>query len=105
MERSDLAIIIPAFNEEDTISKIVKESLKFGDVIVINDGSTDKTKLIANNSGAIVLDNAKVQGYDKTINRGFDYAFKKEYLYVVTLDADGQHDPKYIPYLIIMKTS
>ena len=35
MERSDLAIIIPAFNEEDTISKIVKESLKFGDVIVI----------------------------------------------------------------------
>ena len=54
MDRSQVAIVIPAFNEEKTISKIVSKARYYGQVIVIDDGSSDKTLEIAKKSGAIV---------------------------------------------------
>ena len=100
MERSSLAIIIPAFNEAKTISKMVKKCLKYGEVIVIDDGSKDKTGIKASDSGAIVLNHPFTNGYDKALNTGFIYALKRKYSFIVTIDADGQHDPSQIPYLI-----
>ena len=100
MARSDIAIVIPAFNEEKTIYFVVEKSLKYGDVIVINDGSTDRTEYIAKKAGAIVLSNEVPQGYDEALNKGFEFVTKKHYHFVVTIDADGQHNPIYIPKLI-----
>ena len=100
MERYSLAIIIPAFNESDTITNIVKNCLKYGDVFVINDGSKDNTGLKASKCGAIVLNNNFSKGYYKAINTGFNYATQKNYQYILTIDADGQHDPKEIPHIV-----
>ncbi len=100
MERYSLAIIIPAFNESDTITNIVKNCLKYGDVFVINDGSKDNTGLKASKCGAIVLNHNFSKGYDKAINTGFNYATQKNYQYILTIDADGQHDPKEIPHIV-----
>ena len=100
MERSSLAIIIPAFNEAKTISKIVKKCFKYGEVIVINDSSSDETAIKAKESGAIVLNNSSPNGYDKALNTGFNYALKKNYSFIITIDGDGQHDTRDIPFLI-----
>ena len=100
MARSDVAILVPAFNEEKSIYSVIKKSLMHGEVIVINDGSTDKTGLIAKKAGAIVLDNKKSEGYDNALNKGFKFVSKKHYEFIVTIDADGQHNPTYIPKLI-----
>ena len=55
-----ILIVIPAFNEDTTISQVVKNCKKFGDVLVINDGSIDKTMFLAKSSGAIVLSNKRI---------------------------------------------
>ena len=70
MERFKLAIIIPAFNEEKTISNIVKKSKKYGKVLVINDASNDRTMLLAKKNGAKVFNNDKNLGYCYSINLG-----------------------------------
>ena len=77
MERSKIVIIIPALNEEKTISKIVKECRKYGKVIVVNDGSKDNTAFLAREAGAFVINNSKNLGYEKSLNRGFKLASKK----------------------------
>lgn len=100
MARSDVAIIIPAFNEEKSIFFVIKKSLKYGDVIVINDGSNDNTKIISESAGAIVLNNKKPGGYDNALNKGFEFVANKNYHFAVTIDADGQHDPLCIPKLL-----
>ena len=76
MVRSKVAIIIPAFNEEETITKVVKEATKFGKVIVIDDGSLDKTGEKAKRSGAILQIHKANLGYDAALNTGFKKAVK-----------------------------
>jgi glycosyltransferase involved in cell wall biosynthesis len=93
MDRSRIAIVIPALNEETTIYNIVKQSLNYGHVIVINDGSTDLTSEIAKKAGAIVIDNLHNQGYDRALDIGFKEASIRKYEAIITLDADGQHNP------------
>lgn len=100
MDRYSLAIIIPAFNESNTITNVVENCRKYGEVIVINDGSNDNTGLKAAKCGAIVLSHDFPKGYDKAINTGFNYAIRGNYQYLLTLDADGQHDPKEIPLIV-----
>ena len=100
MGRSDVAIIIPAFNEEKSIENIVTSCSKYGKVIVINDGSNDKTSYKATKAGSLVLNHSKKKGYDAALNTGFSYAFQKKYKFFITLDADGQHDPSYLPLFI-----
>ena len=93
MDRSRVAIVIPAFNEEKTISKVVRAANKFGKSIVVNDGSKDNTGEIAKRSGAIVFMHKINLGYDAALNTGFKKAAKLKFDYIITLDADGQHDP------------
>lgn len=96
-----LIAIIPAFNEESTIGDVIKATSSLVDeVLVINDGSTDKTIEIAMNSGATIIDNIVNRGLGKTIQRGYDEAIKRGADIVVQLDADGQYDPAEIPKLI-----
>jgi len=93
-----ITAIIPAYNEEETIGEVVRETLQYVDeVIVIDDGSTDKTSIIAENAGAKVVRHRENKGYIEALRTGFKNATGD---IIVTLDADGQHPPKYIPKLI-----
>lgn len=93
--------IIPAFNEESTIENIIKGTSGFADeILVINDGSTDRTKEIAIGAGAIVIDNIVNRGLGITIKRGHKEALNRGADIIVQLDADGQYEPSQIPLLI-----
>lgn len=70
--------IIPSYNEESTIESVIKNTRRFVDeVLVINDGSTDKTAENSKNAGAIVIDNIVNRGLGKTIQRGYAEAIKR----------------------------
>lgn len=85
--------VVPAFNEEETISDVVNSLLsKVTQVIVVDDCSRDKTGVLAKKAGAVVLNNETNLGYDRSLNRGFEEAFKSGAHVVFTFDADGQHD-------------
>ena len=88
---------IPAFNEERTIQDIIVRSSYYGDVLVLNDGSTDKTEYIARTVGAKVANHLENEGYGSTLKDIFALANELNYDILVTLDADGQHNPDEIP--------
>lgn len=98
-----IAIVIPAFNEENTIQKVVIESSDYGDVIVIDDGSSDSTPSILKKLGCTVITNKKNLGYDLSLKIGFLYCINQNYDYILTIDADNQHKSadlgKFIKYL------
>lgn len=93
--------IIPAFNEEKTIGEVVSKSKKYADqIIVIDDGSKDGTCRIAADSGATVYRHLVNRGLGGALGTGIKAALQNEADIIVTLDADGQHDPAEIPRLI-----
>lgn len=98
--RKALLIVIPAFDEAETIREIVMKCNEYGDVLVINDGSTDQTGHEAINAGAILLSNAKNLGYEASLNVGYKYALKNKYESMLTMDADGQLPASSIPLFI-----
>lgn len=93
-------IVIPAYNEELTIGSVVALAKKYGDVLVVDDGSKDRTSEIAQNAGAIVVRHETNKGKGAALKTGFGYALSNAYDVVVTIDADGQHNPDEIPHLI-----
>lgn len=88
---NDLVILIPAFNEEKNLKKILIELKNIADTLIVNDGSTDLTKKIAKTFATFVINNNKNYGYDYSLIRGFKFLLKKKYKYILTFDADGQH--------------
>ncbi len=93
-----VSAVIPAYCEEKTIASVVERCLPFVDeVIVVNDGSTDDTSITARNAGAHVIEQSTNMGVIYAIRRGLREATGD---IIVTLDADGQHDPAEIPMLI-----
>jgi glycosyltransferase involved in cell wall biosynthesis len=97
MDRSEIAIIIPAFNEEQSIGRVVEAVFPYGIVIVVNDASKDATSEVAARAGGIVVSHDNNQGYDAAINTGFAKASDLSCKFSVTFDADGQHNPLLIP--------
>ena len=97
MVRSSLAIIIPAKNEKNTIVDVIYRAKKYGQIIVIDDASEDETSEISKQAGAIVIKNSKTLFYDKTLEQGFNAALDKNFKFVITMDADGEHDYQDIP--------
>ena len=93
-------VAIPAYNEALTIGSVVLLSKKYGDVLVVDDGSTDGTYDIARFSGAHVVKHPKNMGKGRALKTAFEYAIGRGYDIVVTIDADGQHNPEEIPKLI-----
>ncbi len=92
---------LPAFNEEKTIANIIKRLRNYvNDVVVYDDGSSDMTSNIAKNSGAFLIRNSKNKGKGVAFSVLFKEAKRMGADIVVTLDADGQHDPDDIPNLI-----
>jgi glycosyltransferase involved in cell wall biosynthesis len=95
--------IIPAYNECERIGKVVskiREAAEDLDVLVIDDGSLDKTSLCARDAGAKVVRLSSNMGYGVALQTGFKYAYEKDYDFLVQLDGDGQHNPAYIPDML-----
>ena len=95
--------IIPAWNEASIIGRTISEVFAAEPdtaVVVVDDGSTDRTVQIAAQSGAEVLQLPFNMGVGAAMRTGFLYAQREGYDYVVQVDADGQHDPANIPLLI-----
>lgn len=92
--------LIPAYNEEDRLGRVIVGTKKFLPVLVVDDGSTDRTSAIARENGAEVLCQDPNRGKGAALITGFRYALEHGYDAVVTLDADGQHDPGEIPLFI-----
>jgi glycosyltransferase involved in cell wall biosynthesis len=96
---SSVAVLLPAYNEEIAIGSMVILSLEYADeVIVIDDGSTDRTAQISKLAGATVLSHQTNKGKGVALKTGFEYA--SGYDIIITIDADGQHNPSEIPKLI-----
>ena len=93
-------IIIPAYNEELTIGSVVALARKYGDVLVVDDGSSDRTSEIAQKAGAVLIRHDSNRGKGAALGTGFEYALSKNYDVVVTLDGDGQHNPDEIPLIL-----
>ena len=92
---------IPAYNVEKTIAKVVLETSKFvDDVIVCDDGSADLTAEIAEHLGAYVVRHERNLGYGAAIQSLFKKARELNADVLVTLDGDGQHNPSEIPMLV-----
>lgn len=93
MANNKVAIIIPAHNEAATIENVVCTIKKYTDalVIVVNDASTDETKILAENAGATVIDLPVQLGAWGAMQAGMRYAQQEEVDIVVTFDADNQH--------------
>ncbi|MGN6182424.1 MAG: glycosyltransferase family 2 protein [Thermoanaerobaculia bacterium] len=93
--------IIPALNAERTLANVVKATLaQTPDVLVIDDGSTDRTSDVARDAGATVLRHEVNRGKGAALKTGFAYALERNSEAVLTLDADGQHLPGEIPKFI-----
>jgi glycosyltransferase involved in cell wall biosynthesis len=89
--------LIPAYNEAEHVAAVVSGALHHLPVLVIDDGSSDKTATQAEAAGATVLRQTPNQGKGTALRRGFHWAIDEAYEAVLTLDADGQHDPAEIP--------
>lgn len=97
-------VIIPAYNEEESIEKVVNsvysENIDNCDVLVVNDGSKDKTVQKVRNTKAILIDLPNNLGIGGAVQTGYLYAKKNDYDIAIQLDGDGQHNPRYISELI-----
>jgi len=99
--RQKIFIIIPAYNEESSIGKVVNDVAKHATkVIVVDDGSTDQTADNVKNRKAVVIKHMCNLGQGAALQTGFDYAKYKNADVAVTFDADGQQNPADIPKLI-----
>jgi len=94
-------VAIPAYNEEVAIGSIVLRSRKYADkVVVVDDGSVDKTAEIARMAGAEVISHKINEGKGAAIRDAFEYAKKTNTDILVLIDGDGQHNPDEIPLLL-----
>lgn len=88
----NVTLVIPALNEEETVEALLKDLFKVSQrIIVVDDGSTDRTGVIARKAGAEVLRHDLCKGYDVSVSDGLNHAFQTGSEIVVTCDADGQH--------------
>jgi glycosyltransferase involved in cell wall biosynthesis len=92
--------LIPAHNESTRIGPVIDGVSQYLPVLVVDDGSTDNTSEIARLHGAVVVRQEPNQGKGAALLNGFGHFLAGEYNAVITLDADGQHDPAEIPLFV-----
>lgn len=103
MEEKTL-VIIPAFNEEEALAGViagVRASAPGLDILVVDDGSTDRTAEKARQGGAYLVSHAVNLGYGAALQTGYRFAARKGYAHALQMDGDGQHDPASIPDLLL----
>lgn len=97
MSNRKILALIPAYNEATRLAAVVSGALVHLPVLVVDDGSSDDTAAVAERAGATVLRQRPNQGKGVALRAGFRQAIAAGYDAVLTLDADGQHDPAEIP--------
>jgi len=96
-----LFVVMPSFNEEECIGKVISKVKKYvNNIIVVDDGSSDKTGETAKNKGCYVLTFVVNRGVGAATSAGIEFALKKGADIIVTLDADGQHMPREVPRIV-----
>lgn len=105
--KNDVYLVVPAYNEEKTVSEIIEGIANEGyNVILVNDGSEDKTLELAINSKRkypnkiFIVSHMINRGLGATLNTGMETAIKKDAKYIITFDADGQHAIEDIPKVV-----
>jgi glycosyltransferase involved in cell wall biosynthesis len=99
----DRIAIVPALNEEQTVGRVIDEIRAFDpgfDVVVVDDGSTDRTAGVAADRGAHVLRLPFNLGIGGAVQTGYRFAFEHGYDVAVQVDGDGQHDPSELPKIL-----
>jgi glycosyltransferase involved in cell wall biosynthesis len=99
----DRIAIVPALNEEETVGRVIDEINAFDpgfDIVVVDDGSTDRTAGVAADRGAHVLRLPFNLGIGGAMQTGFRFAFEQGYDIAVQIDGDGQHDPSQLPKIL-----
>jgi len=95
--KTKIAAVIPAYNEEKHIGEVVRRTRQtLADVLVVDDGSVDKTAESARKAGAEVIVHEANQGKGETIKTGLRHWMDRQFDLVIILDADGQHRPEEI---------
>ncbi|HSN76998.1 MAG TPA: glycosyltransferase family 2 protein, partial [Anaerolineae bacterium] len=97
MDTPNTLALIPAYNEAQRIAPVIAATLQHLPALVVDDGSRDDTAGVAEAAGATVLRQAPNQGKGAALRAGLRWALDRRYDAVLTLDADGQHDPAEIP--------
>jgi glycosyltransferase involved in cell wall biosynthesis len=103
MENKNIWIVIAAYNEQDSISSVVKGLLHFDDslrIVVVDDGSSDETIKAACQFNVTVLRHPVNLGQGAALATGIEYALKNNADIIITFDADGQMDPADIPGMV-----
>lgn len=98
MSLNSICALIPAYNAETSIGAVIDRTKEYlPGVIVVNDGSTDRTGEVARRHEAEIISIASNRGKGYALRQGFERALSNGCRAIVTLDADGQHDPGDIP--------
>jgi glycosyltransferase involved in cell wall biosynthesis len=94
-------VVIPAYREQRMIGDVVQRVRKYvPTVVIVDDGSSDRTAEEAAAAGAVVIRHARNLGKGVALNTGFEHARRNGFDCLITMDADGQHDPADIPRFI-----
>lgn len=98
---SSTHVIVPAYNEQDAIGEVVRELRDLSVIVlVVDDGSSDKTGAAAHDAGAAVVTHPLNRGQGAAIQTGIDYCLGRGAEVIVTFDADGQHSVDDVPSLV-----
>jgi glycosyltransferase involved in cell wall biosynthesis len=99
--RGAIAVLIPAYNASRSLRGVIEGIKGYGlDIVVIDDGSTDTTTEIARDAGVQALRHRFNRGKGVALRTGFRFLLHQGYGAIITIDADGQHDPSFIPHFI-----
>ena len=105
MAEKELLVIIPAYNEEKNIYRVFEQLEEFdipsiADVLVIDDASTDHTGEIVRKKQYGLISHIYNLGYGSALQSGYKYAVRRNYEYVIQLDADGRMTPVTFPWFM-----
>lgn len=96
-----IGVLIPAYNAAESLRGVIEGIKGYGlAIVVVDDGSQDATAETARAAGAQVLRHTRNRGKGAALRTGFWFLMNRGYAAVITMDADGQHDPSFIPRFI-----
>ena len=99
--RNKIAVLIPAYNASESLRGVIEGIKDYTlAIVVVDDGSRDATAEIARAAGAQVLRHTRNRGKGTALQTGFRFILNQGYKAIITMDADGQHDPSFIPHFI-----